>query len=398
MSHLTRTLASILIPLVGFASTTINVGAPQLIPHSTPLNSTTAVAKSSSEYLSIWVDTMEAIMQSPSIDGVSWMLNTISAITTTALFNPSICSGPSGFVVSWFNSSFIGGANFPAVSFSTDGVLWRLPQTLTNITDLGVGSYVSAAANNAGFLAAFTVSIGATNPNHSYSSFSADGLSWSPYSQVDNSSFPLPSYTTSVSGYGTTFISGWADNSHNAFASLSNTSPYISWTAHQLTTNNTAYSEVTVSATNQGFMAAWVDLAGNGYYSFSTTGTSWSAPQQFATGINASIGAAIALGEASGGYIAAWQDSSNNGQVSAFNVADRTWSTPVQFATNLSTAFNGPLVGIASSGGNPIVLTWTSGTDPYSCLLTLTSSATTSTRSYTRPANRRGGFTPSNPG
>ncbi len=321
-------------------------------------------------------------MKSFSIDGVHWQLDSSTVIATGVRFNPSICKGTPGYVAAWFSQSMIGGSLYPSVSFSSDGVLWSAGQSLgVPMLNIGSGYAVSVAANNQGFMAAFTSRNSSLLPIHARSSFSSDGMTWSSLVQIDDSVGSIMNYTTSVAGFEDTFLAGWVDGSNNAHTSIS-TNNGMSWSSVAITSDNSVGSEVTVSANSSGFLAAWVDSSGNAHSRFSVDGATWEAPLQIASGLDTTNLVGVALSTSSDVFLAAWQDSANQAYASALQ--NGVWSDPVQIASDLD-AITGSVLGI-SSVGNKVQFTWTGSMNPYG---NLSSVQTSVSFAFKRPSNRR---------
>ncbi len=371
-------LLNLLIPIAGF-SNPITPGTPEMIPPgASPVVSATAVAGSSDGFIAVWRDSMNNILWNSSTDGITWNAADIIEMPMgggTPGENPSVCKGSLGYVAAWYVQKALNNAVHVSLF---NGSSWSTPQTLDFSGPVLIGNTVSVAANAQGFMVVSSWHAGLSE--HVYSNFSSDGTTWG--TKVNISTMP-GGYAPSVAGYGNTFIATW-EESNNPQASIS-TDMGTTWNSYSIASDGSAYSQVTVSATSLGYLAAWVDMSGVAHSSFSSDGMVWSAPVQIASGVDTADAVGIGLSGTSHGFIAAWEDSSNNANAS-FSADGASWSSPVQIGTGLD-AITGSLVGVSFFGARSL-FTWTGSSDPYSNLSQVQISLF-SPHSYQRPSNRR---------
>lgn len=271
----------------------INNGATWSYPTAVNENSylTMWVAGNADGFMSTWIgadiglSTAAPLWSFSTNQGNTWTDSAfiIPGGADTTIYSPvAVCATAAGFMAAWRDNN----DNNAYVAFtSNNGTHWSTPIEISE--DSGaVDSPVMLAGTVAGFMATW-VDTGARG----WSIFSSDnGATWGDTSAIASS----VDSDMWVAGNATGFMATWADDTGHGWSQFSTDNGDL-WGDPIAITDNVLQTgtptDISVSASEIGFVAAWIGTDSNAYASFSTGGTSaWSTPVQITDDGSVSVG------------------------------------------------------------------------------------------------------------
>lgn len=322
-------------------STTLNLGPIVPITTDGSVVSPVAVAGNSDGFMAVWNDgvTFGDVMTSFSSDlGLTWGTPVLAG--TDSSYVISITARGPVFLIAWVNTDTGFSQGIATTAFSTDqGQTWSSPVAVSPTfgTDGGtVNPPVVLAHNSSGYMVAWTAPDMSFNRNI-WTSFSADGVTWTTAVQASPDGFEAPYDEVSIAANDSGFLLSWAHMDRGALLTYTSFSSDngASWSdPTQNVEANQFYSSTftTIVGTSEGFMAGWIDGTQNVSCDFSTdNGMSWSPKKLISSVLGLSN---VGFANTGDGVIATWIDTAMNARAAFSSNHGVSWSDPVEITSD----------------------------------------------------------------
>ena len=321
---------------------------PIVVPSSeaTPNFCTAVAAANRTGFMVVWVTSPDDYELDSTVyasftsdQGTSW--TTPYAIDNTVSAYPYAAANDAGFLVAWTGADPGWSSGSPVSAFyNSASDMWSSPEAI----DASIGSQVpvSVGASSSGFVTSWA----AVSSSALYTNVSANGLVW------QNSSTQITSvFETEIPACcakGDTFLLAWNDvdsSPGNIYVSTTSDSGAI-WSEPATAVANVTNREdqgVGCFANSSGYLLVYQDASGDFWSVFSPDAASWTLPRAIPTPTDVSSGYSYlpAVGGTDAGFVVAWMDVDYNAYASFSADNGSTWSAAVQI-TNDGSLYQNP--------------------------------------------------------